>query len=158
MVSPKSFLLYPDLHIQSRAPAQTAAPKADWVFSCPASHKVVSLSNFAPRPRNELLQFPSILRAAVDMQGHTEPGRIRTWVPAQTAVTATHTGTHILQGHPEAAIQLSWCRRGQSRRTYLWEQLCPLQAPEQPLHYCCTADDGTKNCPQWGLIPRQVTK
>lgn len=84
MVSPKSFVLHPALYIQSRA------PKADWVFSCPASHKAVSLSNSAPRPRTELLQLPSISRGAVDLQGHTEPGRIR----ADSCDCHTHTHTH----------------------------------------------------------------
>lgn len=83
MVSPKSFVLHPALYIQSRA------PKADWVFSCPASHKAVSLSNSAPRPRTELLQLPSISRGAVDLQGHTEPGRIR----ADSCDCHTHTHT-----------------------------------------------------------------
>lgn len=66
-----------ELPLRQQLPKQTESSQAQQA-------KAVSLSNFAPRPRTELLQLPWCFRGAVDMQGYTEPGRIRAWLPEQT--------------------------------------------------------------------------
>lgn len=84
-----------ELLLRQQLPKQTEHSHAQQVTK--QFHSVT-----APKPRTELLQLPSISRGAVAMQGRTEPGRSRAWLPAQTAVTATHTltffkGTQKLQ-------------------------------------------------------------
>lgn len=146
MVSPKSFVQYPDLYPQSRAPSQTAAKSRLRVLR-PSKPKQFHSVTLHPGQELSSCSSPGVLGELwicrdTQSQAGSEPGCL-------------NRHTHIFQGHPEAATQLSWCSRGQSRRrTYLWKQLCP----EQLLHYCCTAGDGARDCPQQGLTPRQVTK
>lgn len=53
----------------------------------------------------------------MDIQRHTDPGRIRAQLPVQTAVTATHTSSRALRSCN--SDQLVQKRRASRRRAYL---------------------------------------
>lgn len=61
--------------------------------------------------------------------------------------------------HTQTSRALRSCNTAQQKKRakLICENSSVLQALKKPLHCCCTAGVA-KDCHQWGLIPRQVTK